>query len=305
MKVFAVIVTYNAMRNDWIRKCIDSLDKSTVPVTSIVIDNDSKDGTVEFVKQNCKHVVCLPQNKNLGFGQANNIGIKYAIDNNADYVLLLNQDATIGEDSIEKMVNASKGMALVSPVQRNGDGTSLDIVFNQKIAISNQNIIEQALINKKVENVCKIGFVSAACWMIPIQIIKTIGGFNPLFFHYGEDDNYHQRINFHGFDTLLATDAFMNHDRTLHGNQQMFNKNLIRRDLLNILCNVNWKTKKQIINILKLLKKCYCKYLPEKRYIPGNLTLQILWALTNYNKIRKSRINETKKGLTWISTSLL
>lgn len=304
MKVFAVVVTYNAMRKDWIRKCIDSLDKSTTPVNPIVIDNDSKDDTVQFVKNNYKHVVCLPQNKNLGFGQANNIGIKYALENNADYVLLLNQDATIADDAIQKMVNASMGTALVSPVQRNGDGTTLDKVFYQKIAVAEQNIIEQALINKKVDDICKIGFVSAACWLIPITIIETVGGFNPLFFHYGEDDNYHQRVTFHGFDTLLAADAVMNHDRTLHGNQQMFNKNLIRRDLLNILCNVNWKIKKQTIHLLKLLKKCYCKYLPEKRYIPGNLTLQLLWALRNCRKIRKSRINETKKGLTWISTSL-
>ena len=304
MKVFAVIVTYNAMRNDWIRKCLDSLDKSKMPVNAILIDNGSKDDTVTFVNNNYKNVVCLPQNKNLGFGQANNIGIKYAIDNKAAYVLLLNQDATIGEDAVDKMVKASKGMALVSPVQRNGDGTTLDKVFCQKIAVAEQNIIEQALINKKVDDICKIGFVSAACWLIPITIIETVGGFNPLFFHYGEDDNYHQRVEYHGFDTMLATDACMNHDRTLHGNQQMFNKNLIRRDLLNILCNVNWKSKKQTIHLLKLLKKCYCKYLPEKRYIPGNLTLQLLWALSNCRKIRKSRINETKKGLTWISTSL-
>lgn len=304
MKVFAVIVTYNAMRNDWIRKCLDSLDKSTVTATTIVIDNDSKDDTVDFIKQNYKHVVCLPQNKNLGFGQANNIGIKYALDNNTDYILLLNQDAVIGEDSIEKMIKASNGTALVSPVQRNGDGTKLDIVFNQKISDSNQNIIEQALINKNVDNICKIGFVSAACWLIPITIIKNVGGFNPLFFHYGEDDNYHQRVSFHGFNTLLATDAFINHDRTMHGNLQMFNKNLIRRELLGILCNINWNTKKQTIHFLKLVKKCYCMYLPDKRYLPGSLTLQFLWAMANWHKIRKSRKYETKKGLTWISTSL-
>ena len=95
IRIFTVIVTYNAMQSNWIDKCLRSLQNSTIASTAIVVDNGSTDGTCEYVPNTFPDAVWLPQNKNLGFGQANNIGIRYALKNNADYILLLNQDATI------------------------------------------------------------------------------------------------------------------------------------------------------------------------------------------------------------------
>ena len=74
MIIYAIIVTYNAMRRSWIERCLDSLRGSSVPVTPIVIDNGSTDETRTFVPQRYPEAVWLPQEKNLGFGQANNIG---------------------------------------------------------------------------------------------------------------------------------------------------------------------------------------------------------------------------------------
>ena len=73
-EIFAIIVTYNGMQ--WIKHCIESLMESTVPMQIIVIDNNSNDGTLEFIKKNYSSVITFPMNKNLGFGQANNVGIR-------------------------------------------------------------------------------------------------------------------------------------------------------------------------------------------------------------------------------------
>ena len=103
--IFVIVVTYNGVA--WIEKCINSIAISTVPSNVIVIDNCSSDETVFLIKENYPWVQLVENKENLGFGKANNIGIKYAIDSNADFVLLLNQDAWLEPDTIGKLLDAS------------------------------------------------------------------------------------------------------------------------------------------------------------------------------------------------------
>ena len=126
MKIYAIIVTFNAMRNNWIDHCLKSLEDSSTPVVPIVIDNGSTDETRNYVPKRFSSVVWLPQEKNIGFGQANNVGIKYALDHNADYILLLNQDAILAANAIEEMLPYADDKSLVSPLQLSGDGSKLD-----------------------------------------------------------------------------------------------------------------------------------------------------------------------------------
>ena len=88
MKVFVIIVSYNGMK--WIDKCLNSvLNQGEV----VVVDNNSCDGTVDYIRMNFSLVKILSQTTNYGFGTANNIGISYAMKKGADAVFLLNQDA--------------------------------------------------------------------------------------------------------------------------------------------------------------------------------------------------------------------
>ncbi|WP_332021806.1 glycosyltransferase family 2 protein, partial [Kaistella sp.] len=64
-KVYCIIVTYNAMR--WIDKCIDTIKEDHIELKIVVIDNNSTDGTVEYIKENFPDIQILPQNENLGF----------------------------------------------------------------------------------------------------------------------------------------------------------------------------------------------------------------------------------------------
>ena len=100
--VYSVIVTHNGAK--WIKKCIDSLLSSELATTIILIDNNSSDKTVEFVSKNFPSVVVLENKLNLGFGKANNLGISYALKKEADFVLLLNQDAYINNQTLKDLV---------------------------------------------------------------------------------------------------------------------------------------------------------------------------------------------------------
>ena len=106
--VYAIIVSYNFNRNDWLNKCLTSLKKSSYPVNIIVVDNNSTDNSVNIIKSKYPEVILFEQKENLGFAKANNIAIRYAYDKGADFVFLLNQDAWIEKDTVAKLVEVAE-----------------------------------------------------------------------------------------------------------------------------------------------------------------------------------------------------
>ena len=177
MKIYTIIVTYNAMQRNWITRSIDSLSKSTIETTPVIIDNGSTDGTRNYVPEHYPNAVWMPQDKNLGFGQANNLGMKYALEHQADYILLLNQDATLAPDAIEKMLVVSDGRSLLSPLHLNGDGTRIDEMFRYSLQKSHNLMNDDLLIRHKLERCYESAEICAACWLMPIDLIKKIAFF--------------------------------------------------------------------------------------------------------------------------------
>ena len=304
--IFAIIVTYNAMRCSWIEKCLRSLEASTVPVTPIVIDNGSTDETRQYVPTNFPQAVWLPQEKNLGFGQANNVGLRYALEHDADYVLLLNQDATISVDSIEKMLPQTDNDTILSPLHLNGDGTRLDASFKLCLKASDNTLFDDLLISRQLQSsysgptVASGCVIPAACWFMPISIVKTIGGFNPLFFHYSEDVNYAQRINYHKKVFRICPQAVMHHDRQEHGDMHMFYHKRTRRLLLITAVNINLSYSQCLLQWMRILMNCYVSELRQHRYHIGEFISALLWIMRRANKIRKSHIAEKRIGRIWL-----
>ncbi len=301
MTIFTIIVTYNAMQRGWIDRCLKSLAESTAPTTAIVIDNGSTDGTREHVPSHYPDAIWMPQEKNLGFGQANNIGIKYALEHNADYVLLLNQDAAIAPDALEKMLAVSDGESLLSPLHLNGDGSRIDEMFRISIAKARNTMLDDLLIGKSLVSCYETGGVCAACWLMPADLLRRIGGFNPLFFHYGEDDNYCHRMAFHRVKTLFVPKAKMFHDRVVQGNMQAFNHKRLRRDMLIEACNINQGFLKSLLRLGKVLANCYLTRLSAHQYRVGAFTAELTWMLLHAGSIQASRKKEKKTASTWLS----
>src|SRR5690606_30807048 len=112
----------------WIQKSLNSCKGYQI----VIIDNNSTDGTVAFIKENFPAVYLMPQKENHGFGQANNIGVKYALEQGAEYVFLLNQDAYLHEGCLDKLIGVQKEnleYGIISPIHFNGKGSSLDEKF--------------------------------------------------------------------------------------------------------------------------------------------------------------------------------
>lgn len=229
MKVFAIVVTYNPMK--WIDKCLGSLKQSSSFVQTIVVDNNSTDGSIDYIKKKYPEVYLFANNTNLGFGVANNIGIKKAYEDGADYFFLLNQDAWIEPNTIGELIEAHKKepeFGIVSPMHLNGKGNALDYNFSNYLAPRNcVSFYSDMTLQKPKKKLYELSFVNAAAWLISKNCIEIVGGFNPSFFHYGEDYNYVQRIKFFNFKLGVLVNSRIYHDRETRAKSRYFDEYLL------------------------------------------------------------------------------
>ena len=304
MKIYCVIVTYNGM--SWIDWCLQGLQSSTTAITPVIVDNGSTDGTLTHIEQHYPHCVLLAQAQNLGFGQANNIGIRYALDHEASHVLLLNQDATIQPDTLEKLLACDDGQHLLTPVHLNGKGNQIDHLFHARTLLGSaqQNgIVEDFILRGTAKSYYEVAYANAACWLLPISVIEQIGGFNPIFTQYGEDDNYIQRVHYHHLGVRLVPNASIYHDRkAAHGNEKVYRKGMLFRTLLLVETNINLSRKERFILRHKIgvqelgaaiASGHSCNYLTE--------WVKAKWKLMQYrSRIRQSRKSEMNKTLNWL-----
>ncbi len=240
------MVVYNGMR--WIKKCLECLAESEFPVRTLVIDNGSTDGSARFVEKTFPGIHVTITQQNLGYGKATNMGIVSALKQGATHILLLNQDAYVERTSIGKLVAAQVSQpeyGIVSPVQLNGNGDDFDSNFYRYLLQSDlHSLLLSALLNQQMDSkIIRTNFVCGAAWMITKECIEKVGGFDPAFFHYGEDDNYTSRALYQGFKIGILPAAFISHDRDL-SSSHFHSKNILhfRRDstiLLNRACDPN------------------------------------------------------------------
>ena len=250
MKILVIIVSYNFER--WIDHCLGSLRQSAYPVDVVVIDNASKDRTIERIKQDYPEVRLIESQSNLGFGRANNIGMQIAISEGYTHVFLLNQDAWIGPDTIGILVKLSlvhPECGILSPVHLTGKGDKPDPGFGQYA-----NIKDLAELPQK--EWVSIPFVNAALWLIPVSVLKKMGGFCPLFYHYGEDKDFVNRLNFHHLKIGYSPQVFGYHDREY---RPVTHEGFLRNEYvyhLSEYANVNYSwTKAFGYGVLAIVKK--------------------------------------------------
>lgn len=257
--VFSIVVTYNSM--NWIHKCLTSIYETT---NVIVVDNNSSDTTVEYIKSNFPEVTILNQNENLGFGKANNIGIKYALFNKAEFVLLLNQDARIFNDAIDKMVqflSRDSRYGIVSPIHCDWSGDFLESSFASYINYEeNENFYSDFVLQKEKKEVYDVSFIAAACWFMPKKVLEEVGGFDPIFFHIGEDSNLAQRILFHNYKIGVLPNCKVGHDTK----NRSFSKIIKYSDSYFYKINYHRKIKFANVNIYNTVFKV--KYLRNQLY---------------------------------------
>ena len=230
----------------------------------MVVDNASQDGSADWIAAHYPEINLIRSDKNLGFGQANNIGMRYALDNGYDYVFLLNQDAWLHtNDCIERLVQAAENhpeYMIVSALWLYGSGERITRGSKQHmIAMEgpSNDFVSDLYLGRALKEVYETDYIGAAAWLLPRKTLEQIGGFDPLFFHRGEDDNYMQRVYYHGGKIGLCAKACICHDieerpADYDAEHENWNKNMLM-ELADINSNksiVQWK-KQYLFKALK------------------------------------------------------
>lgn len=299
MKIAIIIVTYNGM--PWIDRCLQSC--GAYPV--VVVDNASTDGTVAHIQANYPQATLLLQTENLGFGQGTNRGIRYALDRGVERVFLLNQDAYLEGHALEQLIDFQKrfpAYGVLSPIHITVHKNKLDLNFSHYLLREKSGqFYSDFVLGQPIQEVYDVPFVNAAAWLVSRQCLETVGGFDPLFFHYGEDDNYCQRVLYHGFKIGVLPQVYVIHDREARPTKPIekfsaaYYDNLEKRIKL-IYADINKEdlTIQQEINkVKKRLLKQFLK-LKFSTALETKKHLALLKAL--FEPIRHSRHTNCKQG---------
>jgi GT2 family glycosyltransferase len=212
--ICTIIVTYNPLR--WINHLENYLESENLLQSVIFIDNGSTDGFKQWsLKKGYSHKIIF-LDYNLGFGAANNIGIEIALKKKADYILLLNQDAWLLPGVISQLVaiyQKEKNVGIVTPLHFNATLNGLDSNFKDYLSASKlTDYISNGSFGSELLYV-ESKFINAAIWLLTADCIRNVGGFNPSFYHYGEDNEYCNRLLKRGYRILIHTKAIGIHDR--------------------------------------------------------------------------------------------
>ena len=209
-----IIITYNAMA--WADKCLKPLANVPDNAKVYIIDNGSSDGTQDFIKSNFKQFNFYQSKLNLGFGKANNLGFEMALKDGCSHFLLLNQDATISWSDIFRLAqiqDKNQDFGIISPLQL-FSYKKVDFLHLKSLMKKSYTYFNDIVCDNQLSELYEIGYTNAAIWMVSKECLKKAGGFDPIFPHYGEDNDYSKRVNFFGFKIGLAPDIKAYHLRS-------------------------------------------------------------------------------------------
>lgn len=217
MKVYVVIVTYNAEK--WIRNCINSIDENTVKSSVVIVDNNSSDNTVDIISTEYSSCTLIKNNANKGFGYANNMGIRFSLENGADYVTLLNQDAKLNTFALAQFISYSNkypNYGILAPMIYSYNGLELDEYLLNWTFRYNLSLASDVFFDR-VKEVYQVSLVPAAIWFMKKEAIKDAGLFDPLFFMYAEDDDLWGRFVSKGWQVGFFPKVIAYHHTTSEG----------------------------------------------------------------------------------------
>jgi GT2 family glycosyltransferase len=213
-KTYIVIPNWNGAGR--IRSCLDSLRAQTQPHQTIVVDNGSVDDSVKIIESEYSEVTLIRHTKNKGFTGGVNTGIKYAIDQEAEYVALLNNDAVAAKDWLKNLVGS------LSENPKTGIATS-KICDDKKTHLDSTGDLYtiwglpyprgrgEPFSSKYDEDTTVFG-ASGGASLYRIKMLEQIGLFDDDFFAYYEDVDLSFRAQLAGWKVAYVPAALVYHE---------------------------------------------------------------------------------------------
>jgi GT2 family glycosyltransferase len=215
IKVGVIILNWNGKKDT--DECLDSLKSITYPNYEIIlVDNGSTDGSVEYLKKLHPEIEIIENQKNLGFAEGNNVGIIKAIENKADYVLLLNNDTVVSPDFLTTMIDVAESndkYGIVGPkICYYHDPSKIWSVGGDVNlftgSIKNKGNMDPQEMYKGIKIV---DYISGCSLLIRSELIKKIGLLDKDYFLYFEETDWNMRAHKEGYVSVITCDAKILH----------------------------------------------------------------------------------------------
>lgn len=221
-----IVVNWNG--GELLRRCLASIQEFP-PSTSyevVVVDNDSKDGSREWLESLGDNIRLIKNPENLGFGKANNIAFKATSE---PFLFLLNSDAEVKANAIDTLLATLKSetdIGVVGPKLLNPDGTLQASVWQNpttpfELLANAFRLYKLMPKHKRADRL--LGYhwdhshrrnahlLSGAALMVKREVIDDVGGFEERFHMYGEDTEWCLRVVRAGWRMVFDPAAIVVH----------------------------------------------------------------------------------------------
>jgi GT2 family glycosyltransferase len=214
---YILTVILNTNRRDDTLECLRSLNKSIYPnLDTMVLDNASSDGSVEAIRQDFPEVEIVPLTENRGYAGNNNIGIRRAVEQGADWVFVLNEDTVLDPECITHLAEAVDGdpqCGIAGPMVYHFDapeviqsaGGRFDSHLNS-IHIG-QNEVDRG----QYAHTRQVDWISGCAILVRREVIEAVDALDERFFYYWEETEWCLRASKNGWHILHVPEARLWH----------------------------------------------------------------------------------------------
>ncbi len=223
--LFVIVLNWNLPKETIL--CIESVLAGASPDVQIVlVDNHSSDLSVALFRERFGNTVTLIENSNnLGFAAGVNAGIRHALDQGAQSVLLLNNDTIVDTVMIDHLIstaNQHRQAGLVGPVIFYAD-------FPERIwRVGDQHTrwlpiprrLPDRYLSKTNNTPFRLDYITACGMLIRREVLETVGLLNERYFMYYEDADFCQRVRQASYEIWCAPQAKMWHKVSLSAQKQ-------------------------------------------------------------------------------------
>jgi len=190
---YVISVILNTNRRDDTLACLASLQGNTYREhKAVVLDNASTDGSVDAIRTAFPQVEVVQLTANLGYAGNNNVGIRQAMKEHPEWILLLNEDTVLAPECLERMVEAGAAdprIGIIGPLVYHFDspdviqsaGGKLDRYWQASHIGQNQRDYGQFIQPRDVD------WISGCCIVIRRQVMEQVGVLDERYFYYWEE----------------------------------------------------------------------------------------------------------------------
>lgn len=215
--VFLLILTWNAKQT--VLDCLESVFKIAYDNLHVVVmDNGSTDGTPQALRESYGSCIHLIENgENIRYSRGNNAGIRYALEQKADYMVLMNDDVVVHADMVAELVRAAESepdIGIVGPKIYYFQPDD-QIWFAGGLIHLHKGTSEHIGIREKdrgqYDQVRDVDYITGCALMAKREVVEKIGLLDPAYLAYYEDSDWCMRARLAGYRMVYVPKAEMWH----------------------------------------------------------------------------------------------